>query len=92
VRYHRESRNATWTDISANLGDQPITWLAFDPETGNLFAATDFGVVVRTGGATTWSVAGSGLPPVAVYEMAIDSASRTLYAPTHGRGVYRLDL
>ena len=92
VRYHRESRTATWTDISANLGDQPITWLAFDPETGNLFAATDFGVVVRTGGATTWSVAGSGLPPVAVYELAIDSASRTLYAPTHGRGVYRLDL
>jgi hypothetical protein len=38
------------------------------------------------------SVAGSGLPPVAVYELAIDSASRTLYAPTHGRGIYRLDL
>ena len=92
VRYHRESGTATWTDISANLGDQPITGIAFDPHTGNVFAATDFGVAVRLGGSTTWTVASSGLPPVPVYQLSIDSASRTLYAATHGRGIYRLDL
>jgi hypothetical protein len=92
VRYHRESGTATWTDISGNLGDQPILGVAIDPQTGNLFAATDYGVVVRAHGNPTWSVAGSGLPPVTVYELVIDSSSRTLYAVTHGRGIYRLDL
>ena len=92
VRYNRESGTATWTDISANLGDQPITGIAFDPQTGNVYAATDFGVAVRLAGSTTWSVAGTGLPPVAVYQLVIHSASRTLYATTHGRGIYRLDL
>lgn len=92
VQYHRESGTASWTDISANLGDQPILGIAFDPQTGRLYAATDYGVVVRESGATTWGTAGSALPPVAVYQLAIDSASRSLYAVTHGRGIYRLDL
>jgi hypothetical protein len=92
VRYNRESKTATWTDISANLGDQPILGVALDSQTGNLFAATDYGVAVLTAGSSSWSVAGSGLPPVAVYQLVIDSSSRTLYAVTHGRGIYRLDL
>jgi len=92
VHYQRESGTASWSDISANLGDQPILGVAFDPQTGRLYAATDYGVVVREAGGTTWGVAGSALPPVAVYQLVIDSASRSLYAVTHGRGIYRLDL
>ena len=92
VRTQRESGTASWTDLSANLGDQPITGIAYDPQTGNLYAATDYGVASRAAGSNTWTQAGSGLPPVAVYQVLIDSASRTLYATTHGRGIYRLDL
>jgi hypothetical protein len=92
VRYHRESGTATWTDISANLGDQPILGIAYDPETGRLYVATDYGVAMRSAGGTNWTVAGAGLPAVAVYQVLIDSASRSLYATTHGRGIYRLDL
>ena len=92
VHYHRESGTASWTDISANLGDQPILGIAFDPQTGRLYASTGYGVVVREAGGTTWGTAGSALPPVAVYQLVIDSASRSLYAVTHGRGIYRLDL
>lgn len=92
VHYHPESGTASWDDLSANLGDQPILGVAYDPQTGRLYAATDYGVVVRSGEGGTWHVAGSALPPVAVYQLVIDSASRSLYAVTHGRGIYRLDL
>jgi hypothetical protein len=92
VRYSVGSGTATWTDISANLGDQPILGVAFDPETGNVYAATDYGVAVRRRGSSQWTTAGSGLPKVAVYQLVIDPNSRSLYATTHGRGIYRLDL
>ena len=84
---------ATWTDRSAGLGDQPITGIAFDARTGQLYAATDFGVAVLPRNAASWlAVAAGRLPPVAVYGLTIDSTSRVLYAATHGRGVWRLDL
>jgi hypothetical protein len=92
VEYHPHTGTPSWSDISANLGDQPILGVAFDSQTGRVYAATDYGVVVRSSNAGSWHLAGSGLPRVAVYELVIDSASRTLYAVTHGRGIYRLDL
>jgi hypothetical protein len=92
VRFHPESGTASWHDISANLGDQPILGVAYDPQTGRLYAATDYGVVVRSSQQNEWRSVGSGLPSAAVYQLVIDSSSRTLYAVTHGRGIYRLDL
>ena len=84
---------ATWTDRSAGLGDQPITGIAYDGRTGWLYAATDFGAAVLPRTASTWLTGAAGrLPPVAVYGLTIDSASRVLYAATHGRGIWRLDL
>lgn len=84
---------ATWTDRSAGLGDQPITGVAFDARNGRLYAATDFGVAVLPPNASFWLTSAAGkLPPVAVYGLTIDSGSRVLYAATHGRGVWRLDL
>ena len=84
---------ASWTDRSAGLGDQPITGVAFDARNGRLYAATDFGVAVLPRNATAWLTSAVGrLPPVAVYGLTIDSGSRVLYAATHGRGIWRLDL
>jgi hypothetical protein len=39
--------------------------IAYDPQTGRVYASTDYGVVVREAGGTTWGVAGMALPPVA---------------------------
>lgn len=84
---------ARWTDRSTGLGDQPITGLAFDQRTGRLYAATDFSVAVLPRDGASWLASAAGpLPPVAVYGLTIDVASRTLYAATHGRGIWRLDL
>jgi len=95
VRIHEEdegSATATWTDISYNLGDQPITGIARDNETQALFVSTDFGVEMLPSGSHTWVPAGTGLPPVAVYGLTIDSQARVLYAATHGRSAWKLSL
>jgi hypothetical protein len=92
VFFNQTSGVATWTDLSHNLGDQPITSVAFDPDTRDLFASTDYGVLMLHAGGSHWSPAAANLPPVAVYGLTIDSDSRLLYAATHGRGIWRLRL
>jgi hypothetical protein len=92
VHFNPGTGTASFTDLSDNLGDQPITALARDHQTGNLYAATDFGVLELRAGKTVWRQAAAGLPPVAVYSLALSSQGRVLYAGTHGRSIYKLDL
>ena len=83
---------ATWTNIDYNLGDEPITDIALDSKTGDLFVSTDFGVNMLKSGGNTWTPAAGSLPPVATYGLTIDSNARVLYAATHGRGAWMLSL
>ena len=92
VTYNTTTHLATWTNIDHNLGDEPITGIAYDSQTGALFVSTDFGVNTLPLNGTQWVPAASGLPPVAVYGLTIDSNARVLYAATHGRGAWRLGL
>jgi hypothetical protein len=92
VTYDPASGMASWKDISYNLGDAPITGIAYDGQQGGLYIATDFGVSLLQSGSTTWGPAAPGLPMVAVYSLTISSSGRVLYAATHGRGAWRLTL
>ncbi len=92
VTYDTGSHTATWTNRDYNLGDEPITDIALDSQTGDLFVSTDFGVNMLKSGASTWTPAGGSLPPVATYGLTIDSNARVLYAATHGRGAWMLSL
>ncbi len=92
VHYNSITHVATWTNIDNNLGDEPITDIALDSKTGDLFVSTDFGVDMLKSGATTWTPAAGSLPPVAVYGLTIDSNARVLYAATHGRSAWSLKL
>jgi hypothetical protein len=92
VRYDPATRTASFEDRSYNLGDQPILALAVYGPTGNLYAATDFGVLELPAGSTEWVEAGNGLPHVATYGLALSEDGRVLYAATHGRGAYSLEL
>jgi hypothetical protein len=83
---------ATWVDRSYNLPDFPITALVRDDVRGDLYAASDFGVMMLPSGSTTWSVAGSGLPMVEVPGLTIVPEQRLLYAATHGRSAWMLQL
>jgi hypothetical protein len=92
VTYDPVTHAAIWTNLDYNIGDQPVTDVAYDANTGDLFVATDFGVNMLRFGNTQWVPAGGSLPPVAVYGLTIDSDSRLLYAATHGRGAWKLNL
>ncbi|PYX39948.1 MAG: hypothetical protein DMG83_27585 [Acidobacteria bacterium] len=91
VHFDPTGHTASWSNIDNNLGDEPITGIAYDLKTGDLFVSTDFAVNVLTP-SRTWVPAASGLPPVATYGLTFDSAHRVLYAATHGRSAYSLSV
>lgn len=88
--YNPATHSATFTDKSGDLSDMPVTGIA--QWNGDLYAATDFGVLRLPSGSSHWENAASGMPKVAVYGLTVDRASHTLYAATHGRGAYSLGL
>jgi hypothetical protein len=92
ARYDSRRHTATFTDRSYDIGDQPVTGIALDPATGAIYAATDFGVLRLSAGATAWAQAGTGLPHVAVYGITLAPSAHVLYAATHGRGAYVMSL
>jgi hypothetical protein len=82
VDYNPGAGTATWTDLNVEAGlgaypntgggDLPVTDIVRDDRNGNLYAATDFGVLKDLGGAVgSWSVFGSGLPMVEVPGLTI---------------------
>jgi hypothetical protein len=98
---------AVWRDLLVEQGapghsdpaaDIPITDLVKDDLTGDLYAATDFGVLRGKAGGTplgatyTWTDSGANLPKVEVPGITIDPCTRLLYAATHGRSAWRMFL
>lgn len=92
VRYNPAAHTAGWTDITGNIGDQPVTGLAENADTGDVFAATDFGVLRLPRGSSVWEEAAPGLPRVAVYGLSLSQTAHVLYAATHGRSAYAIRL
>jgi hypothetical protein len=84
--------HATFTDLSGDLGDLPITAVTVDWASSRAYLGTDFGVVVAAPQpAQAWKAV-AGLPVVAVYGLTIDPAGRKLYAATHGRSIWSAKL
>jgi Divergent InlB B-repeat domain len=92
VTYHPKTKKAMWKNLSGNLGDQPINDVEYVPGLRSLFAATDFGVLRLKLGTTTWTQAAAGLPQGAVFGLRRAAGSAWLFAATHGRGVFRLNV
>ncbi|MGV9607038.1 glycosyl hydrolase [Streptomyces sp. NPDC003631] len=84
--FESKDGGSTWKDISANLPDVP-TNSAVVTANGGIAVATDLGVVYRAPGQTKWKRVGS-LPAVAVLQLKLSPDGQTLYAATHGRGIY----
>ncbi|MGH3729162.1 MAG: exo-alpha-sialidase, partial [Micromonosporaceae bacterium] len=92
VRYDPGTGKATWKNLSHDLGDQPVTDLVRDDVTGDLYAATDFGVLRLADGSSSWTDAADGMPNVEVAGLTIVPGERILYAASHGLSAWRLDL
>jgi hypothetical protein len=92
VTWHPSTSTSEWTLLDYDLGDVPINHLVRDGNTGDLYAATDFGVLVLDNGELRWREAGEGLPTVLTPYLQILPDRRLLFAGTHGRGAWYLRL
>ena len=91
VTYNEVTGTSTWTNIDHNWGDLPVNDLVRDDASGDLYAATDFGVMTLEDGDTAWERAGRGLPNVEVAGLTVVSGRR-LFAATHGLSAWYINL
>ena len=83
----------TWLPAGTGIPDVPVNALAVDPaNSSNVYAGTDIGVYASTDGGTSWTAFGTGLPAVAVFDMAIQNPHHILRIATHGRGMWQMSL
>ena len=96
--YRTEDSGASWSDITGNLGTlSPGTLRSIeyvDRSAGESIVVGGHGGAFIADGPTfsTWTVVGSGLPTVPVFELEWTSATGLLMAGTLGRGAWTLDL
>lgn len=76
-----------WTDLTGNLPNAPVNALVQDGSA--LIVASDVGVFMTTNNGQSWSALGQGLPNVQVVDLKL-TPNGTLYAATHGRGVWTI--
>jgi hypothetical protein len=92
VTYNPVTGTSTWVNRSYDFGDLPVTDLVRDDVTGDLYAASDFGVSRLAAGGSSWTLAAPGMPNVEVAGLTIIPSKRILYAATHGLSAWRLNL
>jgi len=90
--FNPSSRLATFTSLDRDLGDLPVNTLAVDDVRGDIYAGTDFGVIVLKRGAAAWELAGIGFPEALIVDLELVASQRVLVAATHGLGIYYLKL
>lgn len=91
--FETTNSGTSWASITGDLPDIPVNALVVDPAvTGTIYAATDVGVFATTDGGSTWTPLVTGLPNVAVLGLTLDPSTRTLWAGTHGRSMWALQL
>lgn len=91
VTYNPTSGTATWVNLDNGLGDLPITALARDPNSGTLYAGTDYGVLRLDAGATSWTTAANGMPDLDIAGLTL-VPGQALYAASYGQGAWKLAL
>lgn len=80
----------TWASAASGLPSVPVNSLIVDPAmTSDVYAATDIGVFVSRDSGATWNPFGTGLPRIAVFDLAKTSGSLIRIA-SHGRGMWQI--
>ncbi len=87
-----KDKGNTWTNITRNFVNTPVSCIIYDEPTNTLFAGTDFGVFYSDADNVNWQYYGNGLPHTSVTDLKIHQATRRLYVATYGRGFYSIGL
>jgi hypothetical protein len=83
--------NPTWTAAATGIPNVPVNAFAIDASnSNNLYAGTDIGVYISEDAGASWVPFGTGLPIVAVFDMAIHPVTKVLRIATHGRGLWEI--
>ncbi len=83
----------SWQNVSSNLPDIPVNAVLVDPATrSNVFIGTDLGVFASSDSGETWAAINTGIPNVAVFDLAYSANTGTMIAATHGRGMFSLNV
>lgn len=84
-------RGASWQDISSNLPDVPVQSIVLDgSHPGTVYIGTDTGVFRTVDDGSSWIPFNNGMANVAVVDLVL--TGNKLFAATHGRSVFRVDL
>jgi len=91
---------ATWSGLDGTgagaLPDLPVNSIVIDPaHSTNLYIGTDMGIFVSTDGGQSWAIELTGFPDSvadALVMHADQAGNRAVYAFTHGRGAWRVNL
>lgn len=89
---HTTDNGATWNSVGANaLPEVPCYDITTHPDNKNtIILGTEVGLFVSEDGGTNWSPTNQGPTNAPVFRLFWDG--RTLYAATHGRGIFKIDL
>ncbi|TQV89766.1 pre-peptidase C-terminal domain-containing protein [Aliikangiella coralliicola] len=93
--YRTDNYGQSWTNISGNLPNSPVSDILVDPTySSTLYAANDYAVYVSYDTGSTWQVLGTGLPVVlhADLKLVVDGADIVLHSGTYGRAIYSVRL
>lgn len=87
------NQGQTWQSISSNLPDRGSVYSIEQDHVDSdlLFCGTEFGVFFSPNGGQRWRQLKSGVPTIAVRDIAIQERENDLVLGTFGRGFYVLD-
>ncbi len=92
--WYSTNQGTDWNDISTALPNVPVHSLAVDPiSSATLYVGTETGVYQSTNSGGTWTLFNAGMPwYVPSDELVIQKDTQTLFAFTHGRGMFAVSL
>lgn len=84
---------ASWTNVSANLPNTPVSAIAINPTVPTeVYIGTDVGVFISNNAGGSWAKMNAGLPNTGVLSLAVNATTNVLAAATYGRSVWFADL